>query len=116
MGWISDHFSLIRFDDEAPTIEAILEKARAAVMRHGVRGLVIDPYNEIEHRRPSNMTAAATRPCLPGPISALGNMSWSSPPATTCAGKASACRSRLSSTSCRSVSAWPRNVTIMCRS
>ena len=25
-------------------------------MRHGVRGLVIDPYNEIEHRRPANMT------------------------------------------------------------
>jgi twinkle protein len=47
---------LIRFDDEAPTIEAILEKARAAVMRHGIRGLVIDPYNEIEHRRPANMT------------------------------------------------------------
>jgi twinkle protein len=56
MEWIADHFLLIRFDDEAPTIEAILEKARAGVMRHGVRGLVIDPYNEIEHRRPSNMT------------------------------------------------------------
>jgi len=26
------------------------------VMRHGIRGLVIDPYNEIEHRRPANMT------------------------------------------------------------
>jgi twinkle protein len=25
-------------------------------MRHGSRGLVIDPYNEIEHRRPGNMT------------------------------------------------------------
>jgi twinkle protein len=56
MDWIADRFLLIRFDDEAPTIEAILEKARAAVMRHGIRGLVIDPYNEIEHRRPSNMT------------------------------------------------------------
>jgi twinkle protein len=56
MDWIADHFFLIRFDDEAPTIEAILEKARAAVMRHGIRGLVIDPYNEIEHRRPANMT------------------------------------------------------------
>jgi twinkle protein len=55
MDWIADHFELIRFDDEAPTIEAILEKARAAVMRHGIRGLVIDPYNEIEHRRPPNM-------------------------------------------------------------
>ncbi len=56
LGWVNDQFFLIRFDDEAPTIEAILEKARAAVMRHGVRGLVIDPYNEIEHRRPTNMT------------------------------------------------------------
>jgi twinkle protein len=56
MDWIADRFYLIRFDDEAPTIEAILEKARAAVMRHGIRGLVIDPYNEIEHRRPVNMT------------------------------------------------------------
>jgi twinkle protein len=56
IAWIADHFYPIRFDDEAPTIEAILEKARAAVMRHGIRGLVIDPYNEIEHRRPSNMT------------------------------------------------------------
>jgi twinkle protein len=55
-GWISDHFHLIRFDAEAPTIEAILDKARAAVTRHGIRGLVIDPYNEIEHRRPANMT------------------------------------------------------------
>jgi twinkle protein len=56
MDWINDHFHLIRFDDEAPTIDAILEKARAAVLRHGIRGVVIDPYNEIEHRRPSNMT------------------------------------------------------------
>jgi len=45
-----------RFDDEAPTIEAILEKTRVAVLRYGVRGLAIDPYNEIEHRRPANMT------------------------------------------------------------
>lgn len=56
MEWLNDHFHLIRFDDEAPTIDAILDKARAAVMRHGVRGLIIDPYNEIEHRRPSNMS------------------------------------------------------------
>src|SRR5208282_4290641 len=37
-------------------IDWILEKARGAVMRHGINGLVIDPYNEIEHRRPPNMT------------------------------------------------------------
>lgn len=49
--WLSRRFYLIRSDDEAPTIEWLLEKARAAVMRYGVQGLVIDPYNEIEHRR-----------------------------------------------------------------
>jgi twinkle protein len=56
MDWLADHFHFLRFDDEAPTVEAILDKARAAVMRYGIRGLVIDPYNEIEHRRPANMT------------------------------------------------------------
>jgi twinkle protein len=56
MEWAHAHFHLIRFDDESPTIEAILDKARAAVMRYGVRGFVVDPYNEIEHRRPANMT------------------------------------------------------------
>jgi twinkle protein len=57
MDWIHEHFHFIRFDDdEAPTFEAILDKARAAAVRHGIRGLVIDPYNEIEHRRPPNMT------------------------------------------------------------
>jgi len=56
MTWAADHFHLIRFDDEAPTIEAILDKARAAVMRHGIRGLIIDPYNEIEHHRPPSVT------------------------------------------------------------
>ena len=43
--WIDQHFSLIRFDGDAPTIDAILDRARAAVMRHGIRGLII-AYNE----------------------------------------------------------------------
>jgi twinkle protein len=55
-GWLEDHFVLIRANDEAPTIDFVLEKARVAVLRHGVRGLVIDPYNEVEHRRPPGMT------------------------------------------------------------
>jgi twinkle protein len=56
MDWAQDHFCLIRADNDAPTIEWILQTARGAVMRHGCRGLVIDPYNEIEHRRPQGMT------------------------------------------------------------
>jgi len=39
-------------DGGMPTIEAILEKGASAVMRYGVRILVIDPFNFIhtEHK------------------------------------------------------------------
>ena len=57
LDWIDGHFSFIRpGDDDSPTIDWILEQARAAVMRYGIRGLVIDPYNEIEHSRPDRMS------------------------------------------------------------
>jgi twinkle protein len=56
LAWLKDHFCFIRADDESPTIDWILEKAKAAVMRYGVKGLVIDPYNEIEHKRPAGVT------------------------------------------------------------
>ena len=54
--WLNKHIYLIRAEDETPTIDWILEAARGAVLRYGVRGLVIDPYNEIAHHRPDNMT------------------------------------------------------------
>jgi twinkle protein len=57
MDQITDRFFFIRAETEdAPTIDWILERARALVRRHGVRGLIIDPYNEIEHKRPDNMS------------------------------------------------------------
>ncbi|XP_025813466.1 twinkle homolog protein, chloroplastic/mitochondrial-like isoform X2 [Panicum hallii] len=43
-------------DDSLPSINWVLDLAKAAVLRHGVRGLVIDPYNELDHQRPSNQT------------------------------------------------------------
>jgi twinkle protein len=54
--WVREHFVLIRADYEAPTIDWILGVGRAAIMRRGVRGLVVDPYNEVEHQRPPGMT------------------------------------------------------------
>lgn len=55
--WINDNFYLIRCeDDELPSIDWVLQLARAAVMRHGIRGLVIDPYNELDHQRSSHQT------------------------------------------------------------
>lgn len=57
MGVIADHFFFVRSEtDEAPTIDWILERARALVRRQSIRGLIIDPYNEIEHKRPDNMS------------------------------------------------------------
>jgi len=57
MEWLDDCFHLIRCqDDELPSIEWVLDLARAAVLRFGIRGLVIDPYNELDHQRPSFMS------------------------------------------------------------
>lgn len=56
MDWINSHFLFIRADEESPTIDWLLDKAKAAVVRYGIRGLVIDPYNELEHKRPGGMT------------------------------------------------------------
>ena len=54
--WLQERFFFIRDEDESPTIDWVLETARAAVMRYGINGLVLDPYNEFEHRRPRNMS------------------------------------------------------------
>ncbi|GMI91991.1 Arabidopsis TWINKLE homolog [Hibiscus trionum] len=55
--WLSDTFYLIRCEnDSLPNIDWVLDLARAAVLRHGVRGLVIDPYNELDHQRRANQT------------------------------------------------------------
>eukprot|EP00899_Mesostigma_viride_P019603 jgi/Mesvir1/27644/Mv07373-RA.2 len=55
--WLDENFLLIRCeDDELPGIEWVLEKAKAAVLRYGIRGLVIDPYNELDHKRPPSQT------------------------------------------------------------
>ncbi|XP_039169495.1 twinkle homolog protein, chloroplastic/mitochondrial-like [Eucalyptus grandis] len=55
--WLSDTFYLIRCEDDSlPSIKWVLDLAKSAVLRHGVRGLVIDPYNELDHQRPSGQT------------------------------------------------------------
>ena len=53
--FVKEHFPLIRAEDDSPTLDWLFEKMRAVVTRFGVRMVVIDPYNEIEHQRPGNM-------------------------------------------------------------
>ncbi|KAL5537802.1 hypothetical protein UlMin_046130 [Ulmus minor] len=55
--WLNDTFYLIRCEDDSlPSIKWVLDLAKAAVLRHGVQGLVIDPYNELDHQRPVSQT------------------------------------------------------------
>ncbi len=50
--WVNDHFLFLDTQGEEPsTLDSILDRARAAVKRMGVRGLVIDPYNYIDLKR-----------------------------------------------------------------
>lgn len=53
--WLADHAWFI-LPEEDLTIDGILRRAKAAIYRHGVRGVVIDPWNEIEHQRDPGMT------------------------------------------------------------
>lgn len=45
-------------DDDDITLEWIIEKARDAVMRDGIRLLIIDPWNEVEHARKRDESTA----------------------------------------------------------
>ena len=58
--WVQEHFIFIDTNGEEPsTLDSILDRARVAVKRMGVRGMVIDPYNYIElERRESTETEA----------------------------------------------------------
>ena len=47
--FINEHFVFLESKDGGlSTIDSIIDRAKQAVMRMGVRGLIIDPYNYIE--------------------------------------------------------------------
>ena len=54
--FVGAHFFYIASNDHTPTIDWILEKARMACLKHGINGLIIDPYNEIEAGREKSQT------------------------------------------------------------
>jgi twinkle protein len=54
--WVQEHFRWILPDDDVDwTIDTVLDRAKALVFRKGVRGVIIDPWNELEHCRPQGM-------------------------------------------------------------
>ncbi len=50
LDWLHQHFVFLA-PDEALTIPALLKQAKALVARHGIRGLILDPWNEFDHAR-----------------------------------------------------------------
>ena len=60
-------------ENAMPSIDFILDKAKDAVYRHGIRGLVIDPYNEVDHQRPGNQTETEYVSALLSKVRCCGN-------------------------------------------
>lgn len=57
MNWTGQHFNWILPDDDTEwTVETVLDRAKALVFRKGIRGLAIDPWNELEHAPPNGLT------------------------------------------------------------
>jgi twinkle protein len=54
MLFLDDRFHFIEAEESIPSIDWLLAKARAACLRHGVKGIIIDPYNEIDATRDGN--------------------------------------------------------------
>lgn len=53
---LGDYFKFLQPEEGDLSVDGILKLARACVTRYGINGLVIDPWNEIEHSRPEYMS------------------------------------------------------------
>jgi twinkle protein len=52
--WANERFLFL--DPEFPTLDTVLGIARGFVFRKGIRGLVLDPWNRMDHSRPGGVT------------------------------------------------------------
>lgn len=55
--WVDEWFGFIVPDDEEDASLAwVMERAASMVVRYGINMLVVDPWNELDHERPRDMT------------------------------------------------------------
>jgi twinkle protein len=57
--FVERYFQFIDYDETQDfdiSLDFVIERAATAVFRDGVRLLIIDPWNELEHSRPMNMS------------------------------------------------------------
>lgn len=48
--WVDTHYTFIESTDTQPDLAWILERAKDAALRYGIKGLIIDPWNRIEKK------------------------------------------------------------------
>jgi twinkle protein len=46
----------LTFDEDGTSVDELLRRLKVCVVRHGVKGFILDPYNEVEHSRASNLS------------------------------------------------------------
>jgi twinkle protein len=57
MAWVNEHFSwILPSSADDWTVDKILATTGQLCLRRGIRGLVVDPWNELEALRPAHMT------------------------------------------------------------
>lgn len=57
LAWMAEHFTWVMPSSEDDwTVGKILDAAGKLCLRYGIRGLVIDPWNELEAQRPNDMS------------------------------------------------------------
>ena len=54
LAFINKHFFFIETKDAVPSIDLILKVAKSSILKHGVKGIVIDPFNEVSAKREGN--------------------------------------------------------------
>lgn len=54
--FLYDHFFWFKMKDEDLSCEGIVSRGKQLVKTHGIKALVIDPWNYMEHKRGNNMT------------------------------------------------------------
>jgi twinkle protein len=64
--WLDQHFLFLDIEQEDNmTLDRILELTKEMIFQHGLKGLIIDPWNEVEHERPAHLTETEyTAKCL----------------------------------------------------
>ena len=50
--WIKEYLTYFYPPEDGLSVEGIIKLAKVMIFRRGIKGLVIDPWNEIDHQRP----------------------------------------------------------------